>query len=90
MPKETQTIEIDGKKYTATVVYEIGPSESEPSPFLRSLRNFIGYGVGWKFKDALWDWVHPKLIGLVIAICLFWIFYNVAYISSHIRVIWVP
>lgn len=48
-------------------------SDEEQNLFLRKLRNKIGYGVGWKFKSALWDLISPY-VGFVLMIVIL-IFY---------------
>jgi len=56
--------------------------DQERSAFLRKLRNKIGYGVGWKFKDAFFDLVSPYIAFIVIMLIALWF-------ASHTKVIWV-
>ena len=57
--------------------------DDEKNLMLRVLRNRLGYGPGWTFKRALWDYLAPKLILVAMLLFLFWF-------NSHIKVIWIP
>lgn len=57
--------------------------DEEKNLFLRKLRNWIGYGLGWRFVDALWDWSSPVIIASLFTILFLWF-------VSHLKVIWIP
>ncbi len=57
--------------------------DEEKNLFLRKLRNKIGYGVGWKFIDALWDCICPPLLAAFLTIIFL-------YIVWHTKVVWIP
>jgi hypothetical protein len=46
---------INNEKYEYEIVYMSTPEEMEKNRFLKKLRNIIGYGEAWTFKDALKD-----------------------------------
>ena len=56
--------------------------DEEKNGLLRKLRNKIGYGLGWKFKDAFDDLLTPYIAFAVIVILFLWL-------ASHIKVSWV-
>jgi hypothetical protein len=55
--------------------------DEEPNKFLRKCRNALGYGLGWKFIDALREWLVPKIIA--VALLLIW-----GYVVLHTRICW--
>jgi hypothetical protein len=64
----------------AEVIYEWNDGiDHEKNLFLRSIREKLGYGLGWTFWDALWEWVKPKLV-LVILFAV-WL-----YLSMHLQI----
>lgn len=56
----------------AVIVWMSETVDAELSPRLRKLRGLVtGYGGGWTFGDALWNWLWPKLlVGLYVVIVL--------------------
>ena len=58
-------------------------SDNETNPTLRKLRNKLGYGIGWTFKEALWDKVGPWVLAIPLWVFLIWF-------MSHTRVVWIP
>ena len=57
-------------------------TDEEKNRLLRKLRNKIGYGMGWRFKDALNDLLAPYIAFAVILI-LFLL------LASHMKISWV-
>lgn len=57
--------------------------DSEKNLTLRKLRNKIGYGIGWKFWDALKEYLAPKL--MLVCLIIVWL-----YLSYHIdiHIVW--
>jgi hypothetical protein len=55
-------------------------SDNERSLFLRKFRNFLGYGGGWTFSQALLDWLLPKLV-LILFLAIWF------YLAWHIEII---
>jgi hypothetical protein len=54
--------------------------DNEPNEFLRKLRyRLFGYGCGWTFWGAFWDWFQPKL--LLIILLAVWL-----YLFLHVRI----
>jgi len=64
--------EVKPTKNGTKIMYMSEPQEAESSLHLRKLRGLLtGYGEGWTFTAALWDWLRLKLlIGLYIIIVL--------------------
>lgn len=56
--------------------------DAEQNIFLRNMREKLGYGLGWKFREALWEWLYPKILAIVLVIVF-------VYITSHIKLVWV-
>lgn len=40
--------------------------DREKNLWLRKIREFIGYGLGWTFKDAFTDFILPKIMAGVL------------------------
>jgi hypothetical protein len=57
--------------------------DNEKNLFLRKLRNKIGYGVGWTFKDAFVEFISPHIAFIAILSIALWL-------ASHTKVVWVP
>jgi hypothetical protein len=58
--------------------------DRELNLLFRKLRNKLGYGQGWTFREALWEFLHPKLVAIGLILLSF-------YLASHLRfyVYWV-
>lgn len=64
----------------ANVIYEWNDGiDHEKNLFLRSIREKLGYGLGWTFWKALWDWLFPKL--LIVVLVFIWL-----YLCIHLRI----
>lgn len=60
--------------------YKYLENDNEPNLVLRKLRNLLGYGCGWTFWGALWEWGFPK----------FWLIVTIAsviWLSLHVKII---
>jgi uncharacterized membrane protein YoaT (DUF817 family) len=71
------------KTYKATVIYASEPEEVEANKVLIYLRNILGYGAAWKFKDALRDMLDPYIFPFIIVGLFIWI-------ASHLQTKWIP
>jgi hypothetical protein len=59
--------------------------DREPNLRLRKWRNNLGYGIGWKFKDALGDYIVENVLPWVIGILILLLVYTV---KSHLVISW--
>lgn len=67
--------EVEPTKYGAVIIWMSKDEEAEPSFTLRKLRGLItGYGEGWAFRAALWDWLWPELLFIFYIIFLIFLF----------------
>jgi hypothetical protein len=79
LPGEVESTNLNSN-LKATIVYQSKGEDAEKNIVLRKMRGLItGYGEGWRFHEALWDWAFPKIL-VVGGIVLWFLIFKVKFI----------